>query len=182
MELLRSHLQISSHTHSLFSLSCRYRFAYVCGQKDKEDFFREYENDLNFVHIDASEMDGNIVRQKLIFADKNFIFFPAGRDTILLQSTFRADIVHQGIYTSHCLILIIPQFNSQVPFTAALDLVQSRQVVVKNVSSQWTLTSENWGIPRRATRTSLTKTSCSSPSSATSSGPGSPRSWWYVVM
>ena len=45
------------------SLSCRCRFAYLCHQIDKEEFFAEYEKDLNFVHVEATELDETTVGQ-----------------------------------------------------------------------------------------------------------------------
>jgi DNA primase large subunit len=41
----------------------RCRFAYLCHQIDKEEFFAEYEKELNFVHVEATELDETTVGQ-----------------------------------------------------------------------------------------------------------------------
>jgi DNA primase large subunit len=78
----------------------RCRFAYLCHQIDKEEFFAEYEKELNFVHVEATELDETTLSEVQLFYSGN------------------------SELTS-CI---------KVPFTAALDLVQSRQVVMKNGS------------------------------------------------
>jgi DNA primase large subunit len=85
-------------THETELLRCRY--ITLCNQKDKDDFFKEYENELNFHHQDTSDISESILTEICSFYD----------------------VLESDVMTSFI----------KVPFTAALDLVQSRQVVLKD--------------------------------------------------
>ena len=54
------------------SFSCRCRYMYLCSQRDKDEFFREYESDLNFHHVEAADIDEQTVRNAEFDAGKLF--------------------------------------------------------------------------------------------------------------
>ena len=37
----------------------------LCSQRDKDEFFSEYKNDLNFHHVEAADIDEKTVRKDL---------------------------------------------------------------------------------------------------------------------
>ena len=102
-----------------------FRFRYLASlKKDREDFFVYYNDEFNFEKIEMNDPELKEVRKaELCITQKSLTFVS------LLQISEEISEFYQTYRN------LEPVSFYKVPFLSALDLVQTRQVVIKGVSS-----------------------------------------------